>query len=347
MCAEIATNDATTDDAFYGMPQQIQRSRFPEIPAESDAIATCGQPWTADTRLKKIIRNSLRGVTVPFVAVESSPLARRTSEIHYREFGTGTPLLFLHGGWGYHIYPINQQLHALKDYRVLIPDRSGYGLSTSPAEFGVDFHLRAAEETFGFLDALGIRGALVWGHSDGAVIAAWMGLMAPERCHGLILEAFHYFRRKIASRTFFEAMASEPESFGARVSAVLAREHGESYWRELLHSEGSTWLEIAKMADVGSEDLFDGRLRELSVPAAFLHGAHDPRTDPGELAALRHALPSSAEIRMIEAGEHCPHHESKTATEFTHELMQALSRFEQVDRRCGPYSLAPSTERRK
>jgi pimeloyl-ACP methyl ester carboxylesterase len=270
---------------------------------------------------------------VPFVTVENSPLARRTSEIHYREFGTGTPLLFLHGGWGYHIYPINQQLPALKDYRVLIPDRSGYGLSTRPAEFSGDFHLRAAEETFGFLDALGIRDAMVWGHSDGAVIAAWMGFIAPERCRGLILEAFHYARRKIASRSFFEAMASVPESFGERVSAVLAREHGESYWRELVQSEGSTWLEIAKMADTGSEDLFDGKLGELRVPAVFIHGARDPRTDPGELAALQHALPSSAEIRMIEAGEHCPHNESKTAAEFTRELMQALSRFQQVDRR--------------
>src|ERR1700682_5051655 len=117
------------------------------------------------------------GVAVPFVTVENSPLAQRTAEIHYREFGTGTPLLFLHGGWGYHIFPINKQLHALADYHVLIPDRSGYGLSTRPAQFGSDFHLRAAEETFRFLDALGIRDALLWGHSDGAVIAAWMGLM--------------------------------------------------------------------------------------------------------------------------------------------------------------------------
>jgi pimeloyl-ACP methyl ester carboxylesterase len=269
---------------------------------------------------------------VPFVTVENSPLARRTAEIHYREFGTGTPLLFLHGGWGYHIYPINKQLPILKDYRVLIPDRSGYGQSPKPAEFGLDFHLRAAEETFGFLDALGIPNALFWGHSDGSVIATCMGLMAPERCRGLILEAFHYFRRKIASRAFFEAMVSAPEGFGERVSTVLAREHGESYWRDLVQAEGSTWLEIAKLADAGSEDLYNGRLSDLRVPAVFIHGARDPRTDPGELAAVQNALPS-AQIRMIEAGEHCPHNESNAAAEFTHELLQALSRLQQIDGR--------------
>jgi pimeloyl-ACP methyl ester carboxylesterase len=263
---------------------------------------------------------------VPFVTVENSPLARRTAEIHYREFGTGAPLVFLHGGWGYHIFPINKQLHALKNYRVLIPDRSGYGLSTKPVDLGVDFHHRAAEETFGFLDALGIRDAVLWGHSDGSVIAAWMGLMAPERCRGLILEAFHYSRRKIGSRDFFETMVSAPESFGERVSAVLAHEHGESYWRELLQTEGRTWLEITKLGDTGSEDLFDGRLGELRVPAVFIHGAHDPSTDPGELAAVQNALPAAA-IRMIEAGEHCPHNESKAAAEFAEELTQALERF--------------------
>jgi pimeloyl-ACP methyl ester carboxylesterase len=266
---------------------------------------------------------------VPFVAIENSPLARRAVEIHYREFGTGTPLLFLHGGWGYHFYPINRQLHALHHYRVLIPDRSGYGLSTKPAEFGCDFHLRAAEETFRFLDALGIPSALLWGHSDGAVIAAWMGLIAPERCRGLILEAFHFARRKVASRSFFQAMASAPDTFGDRVSAVLAHEHGEGYWRELVQAEGRTWLELAKLADLGSQDLFNGKLGELKVPAVFIHGAHDPRTDPGEFAAVKNALPS-AEIRMIEGGEHCPHSESDVAAEFTYELVQALSRLQQT-----------------
>ena len=72
---------------------------------------------------------------MPFVTIEHSPLAGRRAEIHYREFGTGRPLLFLHSGWGYHIFPINKQLHELKEYRVLIPDRSGYGASTRPAKF--------------------------------------------------------------------------------------------------------------------------------------------------------------------------------------------------------------------
>ncbi len=263
---------------------------------------------------------------MPFVTIENSPLARGKAEIHYREFGAGAPLLFLHGGWGYHIYPINRQLHALKDYRVLVPDRSGYGLSTKPAEFGTDFHTRAAQETFAFLDALGISQAILWGHSDGSVIAARMALMAPQRCRGLILEAFHYHRCKIVSQEFFRDMVSAPEKFGERAARVLAHEHGEPYWRELLQAEGRTWLDIAaKPADSGTEDLFDGRFGELACPTAIIQGAADPRTDPGELAEAQRALPE-ASIRMIELGEHCPHSESKAADAFTHQLMQQLAR---------------------
>jgi len=264
---------------------------------------------------------------VPFVSIQNSPLARRAVELHYREFGAGRPLIFLHGGWGYHIYPINKQLHSLTNYRVLIPDRSGYGLSTKPAEFGVDFHARAAEEMFLFMDALNLHEAVLWGHSDGSVIAAYMGLMRPERCSGLMLEAFHFNRRKTASREFFETMVSAPESYGERVSAVLAHEHGDNYWRELLQSEGRTWLEIAKLADTGAEDVYNGRLGGLKVPSVLIHGACDPRTDPGEIDFVRRALPS-ADIRLIGNGEHCPHSESKAAEEFTMELTRALAKFQ-------------------
>ena len=268
------------------------------------------------------------GVQVPFKSLKYSPLAKRAAEIHYREFGSGAPLVFLHSGWGYHIFPIHKQLHVLKEFQVIIPDRSGYGHSTKPAAFSTDFHVRAAEETFLLLDELGIGEAIFWGHSDGAVIAAFMGLMRPERCHGLVLEAFHYFRRKVESRTFFETMVSSPEDFGERVCAILAHEHGEPYWRELLKQEGATWLEIAKVAQCGTEDLFDGRLRELKVPTYFLHGARDPRTDPGEFEAVHIALPS-AEIHMIENGQHCPHNESAVVETFTAELLKVLARVSQ------------------
>jgi len=56
------------------------------------------------------------------------------------------------------------------------------------------------------------------------------------------------------------------------------------------------------------EDLYDGRLSELQVPAMFLHGSLDPRTEPGEMDRVREALPH-ATMRFIATGKHSPHSE--------------------------------------
>jgi len=265
---------------------------------------------------------------VPWVSIRDSPLAGGPAEIYYRQHGSGAPLVFLHGGWGYEIYPLDQQEQAVEDFRVLIPDRSGYGRSTKPAVFGSDLHRRAAEETLQFLDALNIRRCMFWGHSDGAVIAAMIGISAPERCLGLVLEAFHYDREKAHSRSFFQSMASEPESFGTRVTDVLKKEHGDPYWSQLLRSEGQTWLDIAGLvAKGGARDLFDGGLSKLRVPTVFIHGAQDPRTEPWELDAIRRELPN-ADRHVIAAGGHSPHSEAASSADFTRNLEGALARWE-------------------
>ncbi len=230
--------------------------------------------------------------------------------IHYREFGRGRPLVILHGGWGYGIYPFDRQIAEMQGrFRILIPDRSGYGLSTRvPSEMPLDFHRRAALETFSFLDALGIESAIVWGHSDGAVIAAMMGLIAPERCACLILEAFHFLRRKPASRSFFERFAAHPEDPGEETRGLLAEDHGETNWQTVLRRNCAAWFRIADSVQRPDEDLYDGRLGELQVPALFLHGSLDPRTEPGEMDRVRQALPR-ATMRFIGAGQHSPHSE--------------------------------------
>ena len=100
---------------------------------------------------------------MPAVSLPFSPLVPGVSpvEIYYREEGHGEPLVLLHGGWGYGLNPFNRQLEKLRDeFRVIAPDRSGYGGSTRLNNgFSIDFHYRAAAETLSFLDALGIEQA--------------------------------------------------------------------------------------------------------------------------------------------------------------------------------------------
>lgn len=270
---------------------------------------------------------------MPYASLRLSPLVPGISPvtIHYREQGEGTPLIFLHGGWGYEIYPINRQLPALSEQcRIIIPDRSGYGRSTKLAgELPADFHYRAATETLLFLDAMQIERAVFWGHSDGAVIAAILGFTAPAQVGGLILEAFHHYRSKPTSKRFFETLAHQPEMLGEELCERFAQEHGRDSWRHLITTHAKAWLQIG--ADRSAHDLpngndaltpnaqatsfidlYGGRLNEIAAPTLIIHGRLDPRTEPGELDAVRGELPHS-QMQILDDGAHSPHSESGTA----------------------------------
>jgi pimeloyl-ACP methyl ester carboxylesterase len=253
---------------------------------------------------------------VPFV--QAGP-----ARLYYREFGAGIPatgqhmalphqdLVFLHGGWGYEVYPFASAIAVLGErFRILIPDRSGYGRSPKLASLPPDFHARAAEETLRFLDALRIERALLWGHSDGAVIAALIGLSAPQRCHALILEAFHYTRQKHGSLDFFRAMISAPDIIAARYQEALSSDHGEA-WQKVLEQNAAAWIEIVRSQ---AGDLYDGRLSQLAVPALFIDGSRDPRIEPGDPETVRRELPQ-ADFRVIEGAGHSPHSEPSAAGE--------------------------------
>jgi pimeloyl-ACP methyl ester carboxylesterase len=229
--------------------------------------------------------------------------------------------VILHGGWGYEIYPFERQISALAvRHRVVIPDRTGYGQSGRLERQATDFHHRAAAETFALIDALALDRPIVWGHSDGAVIALLMGLADPGRVSGLIVEAVHFFRSKPGSRAFFEAMTRDPDGLGERATSVLARAHGER-WREVLRANGDAWLRIAGDPAAATLDLYGGRLGDLRVPTLVIHGGKDPRTEPGELDALRDVLTRRAEalrhFEVLAEGGHSPHSERATADEVT------------------------------
>lgn len=257
---------------------------------------------------------------MPFVSLSGSPLLPGVTpvEIHYREQGSGPALIFLHGGWGCDMYPFERQVQDLHlNYRCLTPDRSGYGRSTKLAgELTKDFHYHAAIETLSFMDSLGIERAMFWGHSDGAVIAAILGFTAPGRADGLILEAFHYYARKLSSREFFETLATEPEALGRELCQRFARDFGADYWRHLITTHANAWIQLAHAASKPDDDLYNGSLSEIKAPVLFIHGRLDPRTEPGELDAIRSQLPN-ASMQVLDLGAHSPHSEAAVADEVT------------------------------
>ena len=120
--------------------------------------------------------------------------------LHYTTHGHGEPLLLIHGGWGLSINGFHYQEKTLAhDFRLIIPDRRGYGQSTHVVGFDADFHWQHADDLLKLLDELKIDRVRVWGHSDGAVIGAIMAILAPDRLRALVFEGGHLYNRKTES----------------------------------------------------------------------------------------------------------------------------------------------------
>jgi pimeloyl-ACP methyl ester carboxylesterase len=112
--------------------------------------------------------------------------------IRYREVGRGDPVVFLHGRtnslevWSW----LADSLAS--DHRVLALDERGHGKSSKspdPARYG---HAMADDFT-GLLDHLGISRASIVGHSQGALLAAFIAMHKPERVTKVALLAGPFF----------------------------------------------------------------------------------------------------------------------------------------------------------
>ena len=88
------------------------------------------------------------------------------------------------------------------------------------------------------------------------------------------------------------------------------------------------WRRIADERSAPDEDLYGGTLDRLRLPTLLLHGARDPRTEPGELDAIRAALGHTARFEIFPEGGHSPHSERATSDEVTRVAQRFLSDLE-------------------
>src|SRR5512138_1868048 len=206
---------------------------------------------------------------MPDLLLPRSPLAPlgAPARVHVRDAGSGPAVLLLHGGWGYEAYPYDSAIAALAPrHRVVAPDRTGYGRSGPLVNGSLPrgFHAAMAEETLLVMDALGLERAALWGHSDGAVIAAWIAILAPRRVRALVLEALHFDAAKVSSIPFFEDAVAKPDALAPAVVDALRRDHGER-WRDVLAAGGHAWLDLIREGRAGRPDLYDGRFGEIAA----------------------------------------------------------------------------------
>jgi pimeloyl-ACP methyl ester carboxylesterase len=106
------------------------------------------------------------------------------------EAGSGPPIVLLHGasiaveGYG----TFFRQMEALADsFRVITFDQIGFGRTDMPQDGRYRDRLERSEHAIAVLDARGLRGASLVGHSEGAFLAARIALTRPELASRLVL----------------------------------------------------------------------------------------------------------------------------------------------------------------
>lgn len=107
--------------------------------------------------------------------------------IHYQEWGSGTPIMWLHGLFGTLHQWEEVATHLRGRYRVIAYDARGHGRSEVPPrqeDYSQDIMVADLQ---GLLDALGVQQAIVGGHSMGSNVALNFAFRSPDRCRALVL----------------------------------------------------------------------------------------------------------------------------------------------------------------
>jgi pimeloyl-ACP methyl ester carboxylesterase len=114
------------------------------------------------------------------VPAQEGYVVHEGARIHYATFGSGPPVILLHGGFANMRYWGNQTPALMgAGYRVILIDSRGHGRS-SRDERPFTYELMQSD-VVAVMDQLDLPKAAIVGWSDGAIIGLVMALRAPER----------------------------------------------------------------------------------------------------------------------------------------------------------------------
>lgn len=246
------------------------------------------------------------------------------TEIFYKDWGIGQPIVFHHG------WPLSsddwdaQMLFFLsKGYRVIAHDRRGHGRSTQ-TDTGNEMDTYAADvaELVAHLD---LKSAIHVGHSTGGgEVARYVAkygsggrvakavligavppimLKTPANPGGLPIEVFDGFRSAQAANRaqFFHDVAAGPFYGFNRPGAQVSQAVVENWWRQGMMGGTKAHYDCIKAF---SETDFTDDLKAIDVPVLVMHGDDDQIVPIADSALLSVKLLKKGELKVYKGFPH-------------------------------------------
>jgi 2-hydroxy-6-oxonona-2,4-dienedioate hydrolase len=256
-----------------------------------------------------------------------SPVVR----VRVQVVGSGTPILFIHGG----VWPgaaFASLIGELSGFRCVVLDRPGCGLS-SPLDYSkYAYKTLIAQLLTGVLDAVSIETTHVVGQEVGAAWALGLATAHPSRVDRLVLTGAAPLLHEQPVPTFLKVLASPigalivrlPQSSGQARSILRQDGHGASLeagqipdayldWHVGLMRETATMRNERALirATLGRgkwrpEVTFEAdELAQLHQPVLYVYGTNDPESTADRVRHVVGLLPA-AELHLIEGAGHLP-----------------------------------------
>ncbi|MBD2447968.1 alpha/beta hydrolase [Nostoc sp. FACHB-152] len=245
------------------------------------------------------------------------------TQIYYKDWGTGQPVVFSHG-WPLSADAWESQMFFLAShgYRCIAHDRRGHGRSSQPWH-GNDMDTYA-DDLAELFEALDLNDAVMIGHSTGGgEVARFIGRHGTKRVSkavlmgavpplmlkteanpgGLPIEVFDGFRAAfLADRSqFFLDVPSGPFFGFNRPGAKVSQGLINSWWMQGMMAGHKNAYDCIKAF---SETDFTEDLKKFDVPTLIIHGDDDQIVPIGASALLSAKLVKNSILKIYPGGAH-------------------------------------------